>query len=523
MKQHYFLKLSLFLVFFTALQTSAQLIFSESFDYPTGPLQSSAGGTGFPAGSMWSNAGTNATPGNISSNANITAGNVSGSYGTGNKVTVCTEATKTVFFDKAINLTLNDDNVTDYYLGFWFKGPSNLDATTYGIPAQLIFMNTPNVSTANEMRLGFGKTSNITGVNGANALTGFTRASGETCGAASSWPSLKVSSGSNYGTVALGLPDGTSTYYVLVKITKKEFTISAGSPASLQYFDGVRVWFLSAPPTGITDAFFTNRPNGDILTTSSTMPATTPLPVPFSPTDNPIQTRALRPNITSIPAPTGSSQTCATAIGGVNGIRLRVEGTAGYCFEFDEIRLSIGLAGLIVLPVTITDFDAKEEKNTNVLNWEVSSTSDSKGFHVEKSDDGKTFYEVGFVASKGNTSSTVKYSFTDANPSDITYYKLKEESTSGKFSYSKTISLKRNEKISVKIYPNPSVENISIRLSKSYKTNVVTVSDLTGKTVATKSFSGQNSQLDISTLTKGLYLLQVNSDGNVNVLKFMKD
>jgi hypothetical protein len=510
----------------TLQQLQAQLIFSEPFDYPVGNLQGNGGGTGFPVGSTWSNATTAAaTSIGSTANAQIVAGNIIAGYGnTGNFVRVSTEATKTSFFDRAIPLTLNDDNVTDYYLSFWYRGPGSLTTGQAAIPAQLIFLNTPNTATANDMRLGFGKSSNV---GSTIVLTGFTRASGEACGAAASWPSQAGNTLTTYGTTALALPDGNGTKFILAKITKKEFTINAGSPTpTAQYFDGVRVWFLDAPPTGTTDPIFTARPNGDILTT--VVGGVAPSPAPLSATDYangiPIQSRALRPAGAVGTAPLYNSQTCATPTGGATGIRLRIEGAAGYSFDFDEIRFSIGLAD-ILLPIKLSDFGAVQNGQTNVLNWSTVTETNNKGFYIEQSVSGgsNNWNTLGFVPGTINSTKNLNYSFTDANPSATTYYRLKQVDLDGKVTYSSIVKVKRSNKISIEISPNPVQENISIALNKGSNNNIISIVDAQGRKVSNTKFNGYKTFINIALLSKGIYFINIITENGTSVEKFVKN
>ncbi len=517
---------TLLLVFISFHQLQAQLIFQESFDYAVGNLQGNNGGTGFPVGSTWSQTTTSAAPGAVT-NATIVAGSISPT-GVGNKVQVCTQTGAQSFFDRAITLTLNDDNVTDYYLGFWYKSSSTLTPANQAIAAQLIFVTAPNTFTAvtpNEMRLGFGKPSNV-GNSGSPStlLSAFTRASGESCGAAASWPSQFGNTATTYGVTALALPDGNATYYILAKITKKEFTINAGTPATAQYFDGVRVWFLSAPPTGVADPIFAARPNGDILTT--VVGGGAPSVAPLSSTDYangvPIQSRALRPQGTSAGAPLYNSQTCATATGGVTGIRLRVEGGNANCFEFDDIKFSIGLGG-IVLPIALESISASQIGKANIVNWTTASESNNKGFNVEQSENGSTWKSIGFVQGANNSTEKIQYNFTDNNPYEITYYRLRQEDNTGKITFSKIVKVKNADNLSIDVSPNPAQENINITLNKISSNNTATIIDVHGRKVVSVKFNGYRSSINIATLSKGIYFINVITENGNSIEKFVKN
>jgi hypothetical protein len=316
MKKHYnFLLIALF---FSAISANAQLIFSEPFDYPTGNLQNANGGKGF--STAWSRATTDAAAsiGDDATNdkATVQTGSISGNFGTGNKVKFCVQNGKSTRLDRSLSAnTLDGPDGSVYWMSFWYNNALN-DTTIYGTAGQLQLMGSANNATATEMRLGFGKTSNLTGV---NYFTAFTRASPSGC-AAQNW-------GQNMMFSSAG------TYFVLVKITKGEFDI--GTPSAK--FDGVRVWLMSAPPAN--EAALASKPNGDL----APLNATTMVP-------EPIQTKVLRADNTS-------NTTCVRS--GVQGLRIRIEGgtNAAFCPEFDEIRMGRTLADILGKTVDVKEAD----------------------------------------------------------------------------------------------------------------------------------------------------------------------
>jgi hypothetical protein len=295
---------------------NAQLIFSEPFDYPTGNLEGKNGGKGF--STAWSRASTDAAAsiGDDLTNdkAIVQTGSISANFGTGNKAKLCIQNGKSTRIDRSLSAnTLDGPDGSVYWMSFWYNNTLN-DTTIYGTAGQLQLMGTANNATLTEMRLGFGKTSNLPGV---NYFTAFTRASPSGC-AAQNW-------GQNMMFSSAG------TYYVLVKITKGEF--ESGTPAAK--FDGIRVWMLSAPPAN--EAALASKPNGDL----TPLNATTMVP-------EPIQTKVLRGDNTS-------NTTCVRS--GVQGLRLRVEGvtTAAFCPEFDEIRMGRTLSDILGKSVAVTE------------------------------------------------------------------------------------------------------------------------------------------------------------------------
>ncbi len=71
----------------------------------------------------------------------------------------------------------------------------------------------------------------------------------------------------------------------------------------------------------------------------------------------------------------------------------------------------------------------------------------------------------------------------------------------------------------IKIYPNPASRRLVIELPNSIETSAKTIYDSTGKTI--KSFD--ESSVDISEFTPGLYFLEIISSRDKHVFKFVKD
>lgn len=84
------------------------------------------------------------------------------------------------------------------------------------------------------------------------------------------------------------------------------------------------------------------------------------------------------------------------------------------------------------------------------------------------------------------------------------------------------ISLENSDKVSIKLYPNPSSSTISLLFpdNENYEVEIL---DLGGKSVLSfSSLSKEKNQLDISLLNSGVYLVKVHSQGASYVLRLIK-
>ena len=77
--------------------------------------------------------------------------------------------------------------------------------------------------------------------------------------------------------------------------------------------------------------------------------------------------------------------------------------------------------------------------------------------------------------------------------------------------------------LSFTISPNPTTTILNIQLSKSLTNGTIKVFDILGKQILTKELSPNNlTQINISNLSKGMYLIKVSSGENTQTRRFIK-
>lgn len=80
------------------------------------------------------------------------------------------------------------------------------------------------------------------------------------------------------------------------------------------------------------------------------------------------------------------------------------------------------------------------------------------------------------------------------------------------------------DKISAKVFPNPSTDKLFIELENAYQELEFTIYTLDGKKVKTEKVeNSRKSTLNVSSLLNGIYILKINADGAEKVLKFVKE
>ena len=186
---------------------------------------------------------------------------------------------------------------------------------------------------------------------------------------------------------------------------------------------------------------------------------------------------------------------------------------------------------LAATPVTFLGLKATKTSNNQVLvSWKTATEQDNDHFEIERSANGADFSTVlGSVTARGNSNEVVSYSFTDAYPlQKWNFYRIRQVDRDGRSSYSNIASLQFTKPNSiVQIYPNPSNSFVILEYSASTAEKLqISIIDNKGavvKTISANSMSGLNqTKIDISTLSNGIYLVKTVINGNTIVEKIIK-
>ncbi len=121
----------------------------------------------------------------------------------------------------------------------------------------------------------------------------------------------------------------------------------------------------------------------------------------------------------------------------------------------------VKLLDLMPVPVELTSFTASANASGVVLIWTTASEINNHGFEIERSQDDKTFYRIGFVKGTGTTTEIQSYSFVD----DIEYsgvktyyYRLRQVDFDGRSQYSDVVNVDFDvpkDFVLSQNYPNP--------------------------------------------------------------------
>ena len=108
------------------------------------------------------------------------------------------------------------------------------------------------------------------------------------------------------------------------------------------------------------------------------------------------------------------------------------------------------------------------------------------------------------------------------------FYRLKMVDNDGKFTYSKVIAVNRRNQGGLVTYPNPVKSELAVTVnSNENKVFVLNIFDASGKQVYTQQINAvrgnNNYRVNVASLLKGLYYLNLVTDNGIETAKFMKE
>ncbi|GAB5418761.1 MAG: hypothetical protein Crog4KO_05180 [Crocinitomicaceae bacterium] len=186
-----------------------------------------------------------------------------------------------------------------------------------------------------------------------------------------------------------------------------------------------------------------------------------------------------------------------------------------------------------VLPVGLTEFSGSfgEVTRSNEITWTTSSETNNDYFNLERSTDGQNFTPIADIDGKGNSSVESQYYYFDpVETENIYYYRLKQVDFNGDYSYSQVITIETewdNSSLFGSIYPNPAESSFNLTTSPRDRALPIYVSfynsqsQLVRTQELTGSMNSSNYGIDVSSLTSGVYTIQLSSGEEIDVRKIV--
>ncbi len=163
------------------------------------------------------------------------------------------------------------------------------------------------------------------------------------------------------------------------------------------------------------------------------------------------------------------------------------------------------------LPVTLTYFRGNSDGSAAQLAWETSEETNSAYFELERSSDAIHFQSIAKQLAAGNSATTEQYNYQDISLSaGIYYYRLKQVDLDDSYQYSRVISVKISDKLSVRIFPNPVSDQMNIQ--SEIEINSVEIINSLGVKLQSNAVNKNSLQLDMSKFPSGLYIIRVNNE-----------
>ncbi|MDB5268726.1 MAG: hypothetical protein JWP58_1766 [Hymenobacter sp.] len=171
------------------------------------------------------------------------------------------------------------------------------------------------------------------------------------------------------------------------------------------------------------------------------------------------------------------------------------------------------------LPVELTRFDATAKPQGIALSWATAMEKNSAYFEVQRSANGENFQPVGSVKGQGTSSNAHEYAFVDGHPlAGLSYYRLRQVDTDEANTFSPVATVQVRGEVAV--YPNPSTGTVTLPAtlgSVRYR-----LLNALGQTVLSGQAIG-NDQLDLRTLAKGPYFLELTGAGGSAMQRLVRE
>jgi hypothetical protein len=176
---------------------------------------------------------------------------------------------------------------------------------------------------------------------------------------------------------------------------------------------------------------------------------------------------------------------------------------------FSQFALAYNSASL---PLTLLRFSVMNMNGKAFLSWSTANEINTAFFVIEKSADAMHFASLATVESTKVPGLQNEYAYADANPSGgINYFRLRITDRDGRFSYSPVVSIRFENKVTLKLYP-------------TLATSSITVVAAPGEEISLYNSQGillnhlRNGVNDISELSAGFYIVSTGRER----LKFIK-
>jgi len=175
------------------------------------------------------------------------------------------------------------------------------------------------------------------------------------------------------------------------------------------------------------------------------------------------------------------------------------------------------------LYLELGELSAAREGTINRLRWNTLKEKAGDRFEIERSNDARSFSKIGSMPARGLA--PANYTFTDEQALPGTnFYRLRLMHTDGDPTYSKVVQVSaKDDGFVFDVYPNPAKETLCIKLSEVKSSGVLTLKDITGRTIMEQTIAQTLSvTLDMTRLATGVYWVQYKDEVHTASVKISK-
>ena len=179
----------------------------------------------------------------------------------------------------------------------------------------------------------------------------------------------------------------------------------------------------------------------------------------------------------------------------------------------DNVNVAFDLTGgtcLTFLPIELLEFKATRSMDKVLLNWSTATERNNAQFIIERSRDGVVFEPVASQKGSGNSDAVMTYEATDENPiQELSYYRLKQTDSDGSFSYSAIMVVEAEKASGFTLFPNPTESGllkIAVNQVLPYSLRLI---DASGQIIYEQTSLTGSTEIDLSTYSKGIYVVQL--------------
>ncbi|MEO6327581.1 MAG: DNRLRE domain-containing protein [Ginsengibacter sp.] len=156
------------------------------------------------------------------------------------------------------------------------------------------------------------------------------------------------------------------------------------------------------------------------------------------------------------------------------------------------------------------------------LNWISNNEKDIKYYEIQRSINNVEFTTLVIISPTNG----MEYNFIDSDPYATNFYRIRQVNVDGKLLYSKIISINFSKPFAMKLFPNPVNNKIKIQFTGIHGNQkaILSIHSVSGNTMKSIPIilSNPKAEVDVSSLSSGLYIMRVISNNIIISSKFLK-